>query len=234
MRAYAATHAGLVREQNEDTISIDPREGLYILADGMGGHQAGEVASAMAASMMRELLQGEKPSLRRLEQAYSRVNAAIFTRQQEEKELNGMGTTLTVIWEKEDHLLLGHVGDSRAYLFRQGVLKQVSEDHSVVGELLLSGAITAEEARMHPFRHVITRAIGTDPIVRVDTAELQCASGDQWLLCSDGLTDMATDEDIADVLRFCPAEDRAQALIDLALQGGGGDNVSVIVLEAEK
>ena len=87
---------------------------------------------------------------------------------------------------------------------------------------------------MHPFRHVITRAIGTDPIVRVDTAELQCAPGDQWLLCSDGLTDMATDEDIADVLRFCPAEDRAQALIDLALQGGGGDNVSVIVLEAEK
>lgn len=234
MKAYAATHAGLVREQNEDTVSIDPREGLYILADGMGGHQAGEVASAMAASMMRELLQEEKPSLRRLEQAFSRVNAAIFTRQQEEKELNGMGTTLTVIWEKDDHLLLGHVGDSRAYLFRQGILKQISEDHSVVGELLLSGAITAEEARMHPFRHVITRAIGTDPIVRVDTAELQCAPGDQWLLCSDGLTDMATDEDIADVLRFCPIEDRAQALIDLALQGGGGDNVSVIVLEAEK
>ena len=145
-----------------------------------------------------------------------------------------MGTTLTVIWEKDDHLLLGHVGDSRAYLFRQGVLKQISEDHSVVGELLLSGAITAEEARKHPFRHVITRAIGTDPIVRVDTAELQCAPGDQWLLCSDGLTDMATDEDIAEVLRFCPIQDRAQALIDLALQGGGGDNVSVIVLEAEK
>lgn len=231
MKAYIMTHKGLVREQNEDTALADEENGLYILADGMGGHKAGEVASALATACLQQTLAGAKPSVKRLREAIAKANAAIYEKQQGDESLSGMGTTLTVLWEKRDHVLLGHVGDSRAYLFANGRLRQLSEDHSMVGEMVRAGVLSPEAARSHPYRHVITRAVGTDPAVRADVGEFMQTAGEKWLLCSDGLTDFVEDSEIEEVLSACQGQEAAQALIDLALQGGGRDNVSVIVLE---
>ena len=165
--------------------------------------------------------------------AFRAANHAVFQRQQEDPALAGMGTTMTALWLDGDHVLLGHVGDSRAYAFLNGRLRQISEDHSVVGEMVRSGAITEEQARTHPYRNVITRAVGTENTLRADVAEFLLNPGEVFLLCSDGLTDMATDEEIADVLAHCTPEEAAPALIDLALQHGGRDNVSVLLLEVD-
>ena len=233
MKAYSRTNTGLVRDRNEDTVLADAEHGIYILADGMGGHQAGEVASALAAETLRDALAGESPAAERLHAAFRRANAAVFERQQQDSALNGMGTTMTALWDNGSHVLLGHVGDSRAYLFMNGRLRQISEDHSVVGEMLRSGAITEEQARSHPYRNVITRAVGTEESVRADVVEILKTPGTLWLLCSDGLTDMVTDEQIAETLRQHAPEQAADALVDLALEQGGRDNVSLILLEVE-
>lgn len=232
MKAYTMSHIGLVRELNEDTVLVrEGAHGLYILADGMGGHKAGEVASALAAQTLAERLENQLPQPGTLMQAMLSANAAVYEKQRGDDNLSGMGTTLTVLWEEDTHVLVGHVGDSRAYLFRDGRLHQMTDDHSMVGEMVRSGAITAQEARVHPYRSVITRAIGTDEAVTPDVFRTLKSPGDIWLLCSDGLNDMVEDEEIARVLAGCPLQEAAQALIDLALQGGGRDNVSVILLE---
>ena len=233
MKAYALTHVGLVREQNEDTIRFDAEKGLYILADGMGGHQAGEVASALAADTLLRELENAAPSYRALRAAISAANTAIYQQQQLHADQAGMGTTLTVLWEAREHVFLGHVGDSRAYLYLNGQLRQISEDHSMVGEMLRAGALTEEQARSHPYRNVITRAVGTEDSVRADVMKILKTPGEKWLLCSDGLSDMVEDQEIAAVLSQYPAQEAAQRLIDLALAHGGRDNVSVLLLEVE-
>ena len=233
MKAYFRSHVGLVREQNEDTVLTDEQNGLYILADGMGGHQAGEVASLMAATTLRDALAGQEPSVDKLMRGFRRANDVVYEQSLSDSQYSGMGTTMTALWDDGDYLLLGHVGDSRAYVFEDGKLRQVSVDHSMVGEMVRSGAITEAQARVHPYRNVITRAVGTENTVRTDVMELPKMEGAKWLLCSDGLTDMVEDAEIADTLRGYEPAAAVDHLIELALLHGGKDNVSVLLLEVD-
>ena len=235
MRAYPVTHKGLVREQNEDTVRVVPGEyGLYILADGMGGHLAGEVASRMTADEMQRMLKDcAAPSTELLREAIMKANASVYQKQLSAPEMKGMGTTLTALWEGDDYVYIGHVGDSRAYLYRDGLFRQMTEDHSMVGELVRSGAITEEKARTHPYRNVITRAVGTDEELQPDVFKIIKRPGDLWLLCSDGLTDMVEDDVILAAVRDHLPVDAVQILLREALNGGGKDNISVMLLEVE-
>lgn len=235
MRAYPVTHTGLVREQNEDTVRVaDSKCGLYILADGMGGHLAGEVASSMTADEIEKRLAGcDAPSTEILREAIMQANAIVYEKQLTEPEMKGMGTTLTVLWEGGEYVYIGHVGDSRAYLLRDGQFRQMTEDHSMVGELVRAGAITPEAARTHPHRNVITQAVGTDISVHPDVFQILKTPGDKWLLCSDGLTDMVEDQQILSAIEDEDSQTAAQKLLQLALEGGGKDNVSVMLLEVE-
>lgn len=235
MKAYSVTHTGLVREQNEDTIRVvDGVHGLYILADGMGGHLAGEVASSMTADALEQMLNNDcEPSTERLREAIIQANATVYEKQLNDPEMKGMGTTLTVLWESDVFIYVGHVGDSRAYLYRDGMLRQMTEDHSLVGELVRAGAITEKKARTHPQRNVITQAVGTDEKVQPDVFRILKSKGDKWLLCSDGLTDMVEDQQILETIEQYDAAQAAQQLLQLALESGGKDNVSVMLLEVE-
>ena len=235
MRAYPVTHTGLVREQNEDTVRVaEGACGLYILADGMGGHLAGEVASSMTADELEKRLSVcREPSTEILREAIAQTNAIVYEKQMSDPSMKGMGTTLTVLWEGEEHVHIGHVGDSRAYLMREGKMRQMTEDHSMVGELLRAGAITAEQARNHPRRNVITQAVGTDISVQPDVFQIIKTPGDIWLLCSDGLTDMVEDAFIAQTMAENAPAAATQLLLDEALKNGGKDNVSVMLLEVE-
>ncbi len=234
MKAYTMTHVGRVREQNEDTVCVCPGAyGLYILADGMGGHVGGEVASALAAQTLAAVLRDSVPSAERLEQAFCRVNTAIYEKQQNDPALAGMGTTLTVLWEGKTHVYIGHVGDSRAYLLLGGRLRRMTEDHSLVEEMVRAGMITEEQAKTHPYRSVITRAMGTDESVQADVTEVLKAPGERWLLCSDGLSDMVEDAQIERLLAMNDPGAAAGALVETALENGGRDNISVMVLEVE-
>ena len=210
MKAYMKTHRGLVREQNEDTICV--AEPLYVLADGMGGHQAGEVASALAARTLCETLRDMQPSADALTRGYLAANSAVFARQKEDETLSGMGTTMTALWEDQEYVFVGQIGDSRAYLYRDGKLHQITEDQSMVGEMLRAGAITEEQARSHPYRNVITQAVGTEERLSPVVTRILKTPGDIWLLCSDGLTDMARDEEIAAVLADCQPAAAAEEL----------------------
>lgn len=235
MKAYPVTHKGLVREENEDTIRVvNGAYGLYILADGMGGHLAGEVASGMTADTLAQTLTDCcEPSTERLREAIVLANAAVYEKQLSAPEMKGMGTTLTALWEDDVFVYIGHVGDSRAYLYRDGMLRQMTEDHSLVGELVRAGAITAEKARTHPQRNVITQAVGTDEKLQPDVFRILKSKGDKWLLCSDGLTDMVEDQQILETIENYESAEAAQRLLQLALEGGGKDNISVMLLEVE-
>ena len=223
------THVGLVRSLNEDTVFTDA--GLYGVADGMGGHNAGEVASRMAADRIMERLHGKEPSLDLMRAALIDVNRAVFTEQASHKEYSGMGTTLTVLWEGPDEVYLGHIGDSRAYLLREGELKQITQDHSLVQEMVSQGIITKEEALVHPYRNMITRAVGTDPYVESDCQTLEKRTGDIWLLCSDGLSNFVSDAVIQATLSGNSLENAADALLQTALHNGGKDNISLLIAE---
>ncbi len=223
------THVGLVRSLNEDTVFTDA--GLYGVADGMGGHNAGEVASRMAADRIMERLHGKEPSLDLMRAALIDVNRAVFTEQASHKEYSGMGTTLTVLWEGPNEVYLGHIGDSRAYLLRDGELKQITQDHSLVQEMVSQGIITKEEALVHPYRNMITRAVGTDPYVESDCQTLEKRVGDIWLLCSDGLSNFVSDAVIQATLSGNSLENAADELLQTALHNGGKDNISLLIAE---
>lgn len=232
MKAYALSDTGLVRELNEDTVQVcEGKHMLCILADGMGGHRAGEVASALAAKKVADMLSGKQPMPADMMQAVLSANRAVYAQQKDNPDQQGMGTTLTALWEDEDSVVIGHVGDSRAYLYRTGRLHQMTEDHSMVGEMLREGLITQDEARSHPYRNVITQAVGTDETVKPDVLRTIKMPGDKWLLCSDGLSDMVEDSEIARVIGQYSAREAAQVLLSMALKNGGRDNVSVILLE---
>ena len=233
MKAYYRTHVGFVREQNEDTVLLDEDRGIYILADGMGGHKAGEVASRLAAETLRNTLSALDPSAEGMQKGFRQANTAVYEQSLEIAEQSGMGTTMTALWDHGDHILLGHVGDSRAYLYLKGRLRQISEDHSMVGEMVRSGVLTEDEAFTHPYRNVITRAVGTDRTVRVDVADILKNPGAVWLLCSDGLTDLVRDPEIEKVFDTLRGQEAADKLVDLALAAGGKDNVSVLALEVD-
>ncbi len=231
LRAGVVSDCGMVRSANEDSFLLRP--GLYAVCDGMGGARAGEVASQMACL---GLLSVDPPSAgtQGLREAILKANTAIIQRSTSESELLGMGTTLTAALLADDTLLIAHVGDSRAYLLHEGVLAQVTEDHSWVGEMIRRGDLTREQAARHPHRSVITKALGTDMVLDPDMLELTVTPGDRVLICSDGLTGMVGDETIARIMeRGDDAQTTAQELVDAALQNGGEDNVTVIVVDVE-
>jgi protein phosphatase len=241
------TDTGMVRDHNEDCFLIVPESGIAILADGMGGHQAGEVASAMAidrvthyllnafaASNRAKSADGNDASFESttLVDAIKTANAAIHDASMSRAEQSGMGTTIVAASFHGNMLTVAHVGDSRLYRYRNGVLSQVTEDHSMVQELLRRGLMTPEEARTSLNRNLVTRALGIDPVVEVDVREQPYEDGDLYLLCSDGLNDVLTDEEIAAVLASHPdsMESAAQQLITDVNARGGPDNVSIVLI----
>ena len=234
MISAARTHIGKVRSSNQDAILVCPgKYGVYGVADGMGGHKAGDVASKIAVAVVERALKNERPTISLLREAIEEANQAIYEEQLANPDYSGMGTTMTVIWEDEDRVLLGHVGDSRAYRVRNNAISQVSLDHSMVAEMVRRGLITEEEARVHPYRNIITRALGTAPTINVDVKELEKAPGDLYLLCSDGLSEYVHPNRMNEVLRKYSLENAADVLLNLALEGGGRDNISVVLAEVE-
>jgi serine/threonine protein phosphatase PrpC len=224
----AATDVGRVREGNEDAYLVDDAMGLVAVADGMGGHRGGEVASATALEALRAAIGGGRPLRESMEDA----NDAVFAKSLTDTELRGMGTTLTAATlVTGGTVLVGHVGDSRAYLLHDGELRQVTVDHSLVEELVREGRLTADEAAVHPQRSIITRALGLERGVEVDVYAVELAPGDRLLICSDGLTGMVHTDTIAATLRREDDPARAAAqLVDAANAAGGEDNITAVVV----
>jgi protein phosphatase len=224
-RFAGGSDAGRKRRRNEDSYVVAPP--LFAVADGMGGAQAGEVASKLAAGAVKDGRTGGVEAL------VQEANRLVHERSVEDPAVSGMGTTLTVAEVHDDVVSIGHVGDSRAYLVRDGSLEQLTDDHSLVGELLRTGKLSPEEAGSHPQRSVITRALGTDPDVDVDIFPIEPRPGDLFLLCSDGLSTMVEDRDILRLVEENRGDlDRlVKALIKAANKGGGEDNITVIAFE---
>lgn len=225
-----ATDVGKVRDHNEDGYLVDEGLGLVAVADGMGGHRGGEVASATAI----EALHASFADHGGLRDAVLAANDAVLERANADDALRGMGTTLTAgVLGDDGTLLVGHVGDSRAYLLRDGELSRITTDHSLVEELMAAGELTEEEAERDPRRSMITRALGLEADLVVDLYPVSLAPGDRVMLCSDGLTTMVSEATIADVLagEDDPAT-AAQRLVDAANAAGGVDNTTVLVLDA--
>ena len=225
------TDTGRRRRHNEDAYVCEPP--LFAVADGMGGAQAGELASGLAAAALREDSAERMGGEERVDELIQEANRRVYQRQSQDASASGMGTTMTVALVEDGRVVIGHVGDSRAYLIRDRRLEQLTEDHSLVAELVRSGKLSPEEAESHPQRSVITRALGTDPDVDVDTFSVETRPGDLFLLCSDGLTSMVGDERILrEVDRNRGDLDAAaKALVRAANKGGGDDNITVIFFE---
>ena len=223
-----ASDTGRKRRRNEDNYVVAPP--LFAVADGMGGAQAGEVASKLAASALEGGNSDGAGGLERVTALIQEANRRVYDRATSDPAASGMGTTMTVALVEGMTVVIGHVGDSRAYLLRGDRMEQLTEDHSLVNELLKSGKLSAEEAQVHPQRSVITRAVGTDPDVDVDAFSIEAEEGDLFLICSDGLTDMVEDEDILDLLHKHRDDlDRAvKSLVSAANRGGGEDNITAV------
>jgi PPM family protein phosphatase len=227
--AYAvASDTGRRRRRNEDNYVVAPP--LFAVADGMGGAQAGEVASQLAASALEGGDSDALDGTERIDALIQEANRRIFDRASTDPSASGMGTTMTVALVEGMTVAIGHVGDSRAYLVRGEQMEQLTEDHSLVNELLKSGKLSEEEAHVHPQRSVITRAVGTDPDVDVDGFTIEADEGDVFLICSDGLSDMVEDEEILELVHQHRDDlDKAvKALVQAANRGGGEDNITAV------
>jgi PPM family protein phosphatase len=235
--AAGRTDVGQVRQGNEDALLI--RDGLFAVADGMGGHQAGEVASATALEIVESLhghvFQDADAAIEALRNAVVEANETVSKLADDRPEYRGMGTTLTVAMVEGRRVHIAHVGDSRAYLLREGQLEQITDDHTLVQHLVNEGQISRQEAQTHPQRSIITRAIGVSPDVEVDTMTFDLRTGDQLLLCSDGLTGVVADQELAErLVAEDDAEETVQDLVDRANAGGGPDNITVVLLRYEE
>lgn len=236
------TDAGRVRPHNEDAVFGDAASGLAMLADGMGGYNAGEMASGLATMMLRTALPkalaagGKVSPGAVLPAEIGLVNAAILRAAESQPRYAGMGTTLVAAVFRDDAVTIAHVGDSRLYRWRNGELKQLTRDHSVLQEQIDSGIITIEQARQSRNRNLLTRALGVDPVVEADIADHPVSVGDVYLLCSDGLNDMVEDGEIAATLASLPEqlETCAAQLVRLANDYGGRDNVSVVLVRVRQ
>jgi protein phosphatase len=238
----AVTDRGRLRAHNEDAVAVDPGARLAIVADGMGGHNAGEVASRMALDLTREGIVARLQELGSgidalgaetlVRSEIERANAAIYEAGASRGDYAGMGTTVVVALWHGCFVTAAHVGDSRLYRLRRGELAQLTRDHSVVQERVERGTLTPEEARLAPFRNMLTRALGTQPHVRSDVRTTRIEAGDVYLLCSDGLTEMLLDSAIAETLERAGADidSAAEALVALANSHGGVDNISVALV----
>lgn len=234
MLAHVISDIGLVRETNEDSYICDPPH-LFIVADGMGGHVAGEIASKLAISTVNAYIQEHvgKDNLEiLLKDAIIQANTSIYQMALSKEEFSGMGTTVTASYIDGDIIYWGHVGDSRMYLLRNGKLNQLTNDHSLVWELVQSGNITRDEAYVHPKRNLLTRAVGTSCLITVDTGFVQWKPGDIVLMCTDGLTNMVSEQNICTLMQRtdCEISSIVEQLVNQAKDAGGFDNITVILL----
>ena len=229
MKTYHKTHSGLVRTSNQDMLLVTSN--VYGVADGMGGHNGGETASRVAVQVLKNALEGKHPEEQIFRTGMEAANRRVFDMSKRDDKLSGMGTTVTMLWEGPEKIWVAHVGDSRAYLFRNRELCQKTEDHSMVAELIKSQTITKEMAENHPYKNVITRAVGVDPMVLPDVFSVEKQKGDIWLVCSDGLHNMVSDAEIAEALQSLSLKKASEKLLELAIEHGGVDNVSFILGE---
>ena len=233
LRLVAATDSGRRRKTNQDRFLIDTESGVVVLADGMGGHRAGELAAQIATERLGSTLRASSPqawSSEHMALAFEEANAAIFARAQDPSN-KGMGTTAIAALIAGDRLIAGHVGDSRLYRYRGGALEQLTRDHSMLQDLIDKGFYTERDSRETGLGHVLTRSLGTQAAVAVDAVESDLRSGDVFLFCSDGLSDYVDDWQIDDTLAECRGDlDRScQKLIDHANRNGGADNITVVL-----
>ena len=244
----AVSDVGRKRKGNEDSLFVNPEQHLFVVADGMGGHAAGEIASKVAVDSINEFVEltsGDEEITwpfgldenisydgNRLKTAIRYANRKVLEATKEKSEYEGMATTVAAVLVDGDAANLGHVGDSRVYLMRDGEITQLTSDHSWVNEQIQSGVISPDQARTHPLRNVVTRALGGKPDLQVDMQQHKAKAGDILILCSDGLTTMIPDEDIARVVRESggDVEKAAQALVASANAKGGEDNITVLLI----
>ena len=225
------TDVGRFRKNNQDAVILG--NGLAGVADGMGGHNGGEIASAgLRDGLLRET-KNCTPDSETLRKAVSTVNLELWKRQDADIALAGMGTTLTVIWPTAAEIIIGQVGDSRAYLLRNGELTQVTEDHSMVADMVRKGVLTEEQAACHPMRNYITRAVGTEEDVEIDLTTHDRMQGDRWLVCSDGMYGMVSRNELKQLMMTENLEEAADRMLHAALEGGGKDNISLVLLQDE-
>jgi serine/threonine protein phosphatase PrpC/CRP-like cAMP-binding protein len=244
---WPMTDVGRVRDHNEDSFLVDKKLNLFIVADGMGGHAAGEVASQMASRTVRDVLARERDTLhqfeaghggtnrtdllRLLESAVQQACSAVFGEGQKDESKRGMGTTLDALLLIGSRGFIAHVGDSRVYLYRQGAVHMLTEDHSLINELLRRGRLTREQIDKLQYKNAVTRAVGVYESVEVDTLDFDVLKGDRFLLCSDGLAGYLDEAELARLFADTPEEELAQKLIDLANERGGKDNITAVVVK---
>jgi len=247
--AAGLSDVGRKRKTNEDSFHIDPGRGLFIVADGMGGHAAGEVASRLAVDTIQEFLRMSDADSEitwpfefdeslsaggnRIQAAIHLANREIVRHMQAQEDTRGMGTTVVTAVVADDSCFIGHVGDSRAYLIRDGAIRQLTRDHTFVNEQVERGFMSRAEAERHPARNILTRAVGSSEELHVDLVETKLVAGDRILLCSDGLSSMVEDEAILRILQDHPdLEEACSALVALANENGGWDNVTAVLIRA--
>ncbi|MFT9494275.1 Stp1/IreP family PP2C-type Ser/Thr phosphatase [Anaerosolibacter sp.] len=234
----AISHTGLIRDINQDSYFVsEDKMNLFIVADGMGGHKAGEVASSIAIDSVKKYIEehisqknGEYDEAvsRIIEEAIVDANTKIFNKSMEEEKYQGMGTTLTMAFI-QSKLFIGHIGDSRAYLIRNNEIKQITQDHSLVAELLRNGTITEKEAKTHPQKNIITRALGTEENIQIDIYTIELLAEDIIVLCSDGLSNLVEQMEIKECLTNSNSmQSGCEHLVDLANERGGYDNITII------
>jgi PPM family protein phosphatase len=238
------TDPGRARENNEDSVAYDPAVNLAVLADGMGGYNAGEIASGMATAfikseMSRWLSEAGRAATgreirRALEICVENANRSIFNAANSNAQYSGMGTTLVVAAFHDEKIMLGHIGDSRCYRLRGDQFAQITKDHSLLQEQIDAGLLTEEQAANSSYKNLVTRALGVDETVALDLQELDVEPGDLYVMCSDGLSDMVGDDEIGEILRTHPSlEQTAERLVATANEHGGRDNISVLLVQAQ-
>lgn len=236
--SWGISDKGLKREGNQDSFLIEDRVGLFIVADGVGGHFGGEVASALAVETVREVVSHPKATEFRprdvLAQAYEEASHRIFDRATQEPKLNGMGTTMVLSYVRENKIYIANVGDSRCYLYRKPFLWQITEDHSLVNEQIRLGMMSEEQAKKLIGKNVITRSVGFERDVFPDLLEREIFSGDTFIFCSDGLSGMVPDSEICNIMNVNTIEKTAPLLIQRALDHGGDDNVTVVIVQFQE
>jgi serine/threonine protein phosphatase PrpC len=230
MRIGAKTDRGRVREQNED--SYGHKERLFVVADGMGGHQAGEIASAIAVETILNVNLDVENIERELGKGINKANEAILEKVNHHPEMSGMGTTVAVLLLRDETAYIAHVGDSRVYQYADGVLMQLTKDHSLVAELVKNGEISEDEAKSHPQRNILTQALGSRGELKIEFMNLRAKPGDRFLLCSDGLYGMVDAEGIENIIKMdAEMQNVAEKLVETANENGGSDNITVLVVE---
>ena len=223
------TDIGRLRKNNQDAVILG--NGLAGVADGMGGHNGGEIASAgLRDGLLRET-KDAKSDQETLREAVQTVNRELWEQQEKDLSLTGMGTTLTIAWPTAKEMIIGQVGDSRAYLLRGGEMKQVTEDHSMVADMVRKGVLTEEQAACHPMRNYITRAVGTEENVEMDITVHDRKQGDRWLICSDGLYGMVSRAELKSLMEEENLDFAAERMLQAALEGGGKDNISIVLIQ---